>query len=104
MPWSAILSRSKRILAVALAAAGTSLACDDLSGPGPVPSGGYAYTGFDPDGRLVVTGWLTLDATNTNDVTGTWHLQAVGGAQGLGPQTGDGRLAGQKTGADVFVD
>ena len=104
MSWTAILSRSKRILAIALLAAGAGLACDDLSGPGSVPSGGYAYTGLDSDGRLVVTGWLTLDVSNTNEVTGAWHLQAVGNSQDLGPQTGDGRLVGRMTGADVSVN
>jgi hypothetical protein len=90
-------------LAVALAAFAAS-GCDDMAGPGPIPNGGYAYTGFDSNGVVVVTGWLTLDLGDPDRVTGEWRLEPVGNPQGIGPQTGEGRLQGAMADGMLQVD
>jgi hypothetical protein len=81
------------LLALALAAFAAT-GCDDMTGPGPIPTGGYAYTGFDSSGRVVVTGWLTLELGDPAHVTGEWRLEPVGSPENIGPQTGEGRLEG----------
>jgi hypothetical protein len=91
------------LLAVALAALAAS-GCDDMTGPGPIPSGGYAYTGFDSSGVVVVTGWLTLDLRDPARVTGEWRLEPVGNPQNIGPQTGEGRLQGAMADGMLQVD
>lgn len=88
------------LLAVALAASG----CNDMTGPGPIPSGGYAYTGLDANGVVVVTGWLTLDLRDPARVTGEWRLEPVGNPQNIGPQTGEGRLQGVMANGVLGVD
>jgi hypothetical protein len=89
------------MLAVALAAIS---GCHDMTGPGSIPAGGYAYTGFASNGAVIVTGWLTLDLANPAQVTGTWHLDPVGNPQNIGPQTGDGHLLGGMSGGVLNVN
>lgn len=93
------------LLAVALAALGGQ-ACHGMTGlgggTGAIPDGGYDYTGFASSGAVVVRGWLTLDVTNPAQVTGTWHLE--GNRQSIGPQTGDGQLAGSMAGDQLSLN
>ena len=93
-----------RLIALGLFVALASAGCGDATGPDAVPQGGYAYTGFDEDGTVVVQGWLTLDTHDPAHVTGTWHLEPVGNVPNLGPQTGDGRLTGQAQGNALVID
>jgi len=91
------------LLAVALAAL-LGPGCDGMTGPGSIPDGGYAYTGFGSDGAVIVRGWLTLDLANPARVTGAWHLDPVGSPQNIGPQTGDGQILGQMSDGTLNVD
>lgn len=100
---TAILRSGTLILAVFLTA-WTGVGCNGSNGPDPVPAGAYAYSGFDSTGRLIVTGSLTLDLDNPAEVTGTWHLQANGNPQNIGPQTGDGQLLGGMSGTNLHVN
>jgi len=93
-----------RILALGVFIATAGAGCGDATGPDAVPQGAYAYSGFDESGALVIQGWLTLDTHDPARVTGAWHLEPVGNVANLGPQTGDGRLAGQANGNVVVVD
>lgn len=92
-----------RILAGGIAVI-AAVGCNSPSGPDAIPAGGYAYTGFDATGAVVVKGWLTLDVQDPSQVTGAWHLQPTGNAQALGPQTGDGRLEGRIEGESLIVN
>lgn len=106
MPSTQTVSGAGRLatfLAVAVAALAAS-GCDDMTGPGPIPTGGYAYTGLDSNGAVVVTGWLTLDLGDPARVTGEWRLEPVGNPQNIGPQTGEGRLQGAMADGRLQVD
>jgi hypothetical protein len=70
----------------------------------PPHAGVYRYSASEDGGGVVITGRLTLFA-QTNPVTGTWSLSLAGTPEGpIGPQTGDGRLAGEADGSVLRVD
>jgi hypothetical protein len=70
----------------------------------PQPGGSYRYSGFEDGGGLVITGRVTL-SVQSNAVTGTWALRQAGPANGpLGPQIGEGPLAGALNGSGLWVD
>ena len=58
------------------------------------PAGAFAYTGYDGSGRPIVTGWLNIDLTDSDSITGEWQLQKIGNPQNIGPQFGSGVLIG----------
>lgn len=58
------------------------------------PDGAYSYTAFNTDNAAVVSGWFTIETTDSTAVQGEWHFQALGDTQHLGPQIGDGVLTG----------
>jgi hypothetical protein len=60
----------------------------------PVPRGAFAYTSYDTIGVALVTGWFTMDVSDSSTITGEWHLRPVGSPESVGPQTGDGILLG----------
>jgi hypothetical protein len=67
--------------------------CED-GGAGLTPFGAYSYISYDSTGRAIVRGWLTLLYRDSSRVTGEWHFAAIGNPEGIGPQVGDGNLAG----------
>src|SRR5262245_46847823 len=85
------------------AAALLSSACNNMNDPNSVPDGAYTYTGFDAGGTVVVRGWLMLDLSSATDVSGSWHLEAVGNPPQLGPQVGEGQLTGQRSASGSLV-
>jgi len=64
------------------------------TGVGPVPSGAYHYTSYDTNGVAVVRGWLTITYQDSSHITGEWRLYKIGDPQGIGPQSGSGKLVG----------
>ena len=68
--------------------------CNDSNPFGPTPSGAYRYASFDTTGVLLVHGWMTLDITDSTQVTGEWHFGKIGNPEDIGPQVGDGELLG----------
>jgi hypothetical protein len=73
------------------------VSCEDGgSGTGveSVPSGAYHYTSYDTNGVAVVGGWLTITYQDSSHITGEWRLYKIGDPQGIGPQSGSGKLVG----------
>ena len=71
---------------------------------GCVPSGAFAYTSYDSSGVAVVTGWFTMDLSDSSAVTGEWHFRPIGDPERIGPQTGTGELAGGFYDGELSVD
>ena len=71
------------------------IGCSKDKSVDPLPPAGFHYTAYDTAGTLVVDGWLTLIVRDSSHVNGEWHLARVNNGQNIGPQTGDGLLAGE---------
>jgi hypothetical protein len=69
-----------------------------------VPSGTFSYTSYDSSGVAVVTGWFTMDLSDSSAVSGQWHFCPIGNPEGIGPQTGTGELAGGFYNGELSVD
>lgn len=76
--------------------------CDALTAPGP--AGSYRYTSYDTTGVAVVTGWFTMNIADSGPVSGEWHFSPLGKPQGIGPQTGDGRLVGSFRDGRLWIE
>ncbi len=59
-----------------------------------VPFGAFAYTSYDTTGVALVTGWFTMNFSDSNTISGEWHFRPIGNPENIGPQTGDGTLVG----------
>ncbi len=70
----------------------------------PTPGGAYQYTSYDTTGTVLVRGWFTMDISDTNAISGEWHFAAVDSPQNIGPQTGDGKLAGSVHGGTMWIE
>jgi hypothetical protein len=77
--------------------------CND-TGTEPTLAGTYDYTSHDSRGVAVVEGWFTMIMSDTGTVSGEWHFRAIGAAQNIGPQTGDGSLIGAMDKERVWVE
>jgi len=80
---------------------------DNSSNPGApleVPKGTYAYTALDTNGLPVVRGWLAIAVSDTDRVSGSWHLESLRCQMGCGPQVGEGELLGIVVDTALHVD
>lgn len=59
------------------------------------PAGVYEYNGYDSTGTPVVQGWFTIDRKEQGVLDGDWHFISVGDTKNVGPQVGQGHLAGE---------
>jgi predicted outer membrane repeat protein len=79
-----------------------------FDGPAPLPcpsfSATYQYTGYDTNGVTVVQGWISLIFNDSNQINGTWQLEAVGDPENIGPQIGSGNLAGFVFQGEVWIN
>ncbi|HUN65798.1 MAG TPA: hypothetical protein VMW43_06810 [Bacteroidota bacterium] len=80
------------------------IACRSESTVGPVPSGEFHYRAYDTGGTLISTGYCTITFTDSVSVTGNWHFEKVDTPPNIGPQTGDGKLAGLLSGGMLSVN
>jgi hypothetical protein len=71
--------------------------------PGTDPSA-YSYRAYTSAGALAVSGTLTLARTDSTLVTGTWSLEGVSSTDRVGPQIGNGTLAGTLKSSKISVD
>jgi hypothetical protein len=76
--------------------------CDTLTGPGP--AGSYTYTSYDTTGVAVVTGWFIMNISDSSTVSGEWHFSPLGTPQGIGPQTGGGKLVGAFRDGKLWIE
>ncbi len=67
-------------------------------------NGSYQYRASDSTGILLVTGWMELNFPDSTTISGKWHLDAVENPKNIGPQTGDGKLAGGVHNGQMWVD
>ncbi len=68
------------------------------------PSKSFQYKAFDTSGILLVSGWFTVDITDSAHVSGDWHFQLVGNMQNTGPQYGDGELSGSFNEGSLWIN
>lgn len=68
------------------------------------PSGAFLYRGYDSAGKLVIRGWLAMNAGAAESVDGEWCLDSVGSPDTIGPQTGRGRFRGQLEGTQLSLN
>lgn len=61
------------------------------------------YTSYDSSGTPLVTGWFTMDFSDSVTISGEWHFKPIGNPNNIGPQTGDGRLVGGVRNGLVWV-
>lgn len=93
----------KRMLLLSLLLlAGPVGGCDHLVDPTPI--GTFRYASYDTTGTLMVQGLFTMDLADSDSVAGEWHFAAVGNAQNIGPQTGDGMLIGRFRDTTLWIE
>ncbi len=71
---------------------------------GPIPKGVYSYTCYDTLRTPIVKGWFSLQVADSQNVTGEWHFYSVVKRNDIGPQVGDGALAGSFSKGELCVD
>lgn len=84
---------------IVLASSFSLVACTDEGDPvvsdlQPGYPVNYSYRGFNAKGVLSVVGTMSLTATDTTSVIGTWAFEGVSPGDQVGPQVGSGRLVG----------
>jgi hypothetical protein len=84
---------------IVLAVSFSLVACTDTGDPvvsdlQPGFPVNYSYRAFAANGSLVVAGTMSLTATDTTSVTGTWAFEGISLIDKIGPQVGSGRLVG----------
>jgi len=92
----------KTLCCVLLVLAASLNGCTVFTDPGS--DGRYHYTSYDTTGTALVRGWLTMDISDSNTISGEWHFAAVDSPKNIGPQTGDGKLVGGIRGTSVWVE
>jgi hypothetical protein len=75
-----------------------------LVGPPQGPAGAFAYTSYDESGTPIVTGWLNINLTDPDSITGEWHLQKIGNPENIGPQVGAGIFIGGSYQNQLWVE
>jgi hypothetical protein len=69
-----------------------------------IPKGAYNYIGYDSTGNTIIAGWLTLNLSDTTNITGEWHFNTVNNPKDIGMQTGNGNLRGGKNDSIVSIN
>ena len=68
------------------------------------PTGSYSYTSFDTLGTVLVTGWFKFEFIDTLQIEGSWHLERFGIQDNIGPQVGNGELAGTVNNSSISIN
>jgi hypothetical protein len=69
-----------------------------------IPMGAFQYTSYDSSGTPLVTGWFTMNFSDSVTISGEWHFKPIGSPKNIGPQTGDGNLIGGIENGRVWVE
>jgi len=64
----------------------------------------YHYRAYDPEGKLVVHGQMTLEIMQDGDIEGTWRLHKLDEELATGPQSGYGHLVGGNVGDSAWIE
>ncbi|MCX5752718.1 MAG: hypothetical protein NTW97_03620 [Candidatus Krumholzibacteria bacterium] len=68
------------------------------------PMGAFLYRGYDSAGKLIIRGWLAINAGDAERVEGRWCLDRIGAPDSIGPQLGLGRLLGRLEGTRLSLN
>ena len=68
------------------------------------PKGAFLYRGYDSADKLIIRGWLAINADDAERVEGRWCLDRVGAPDTIGPQIGLGRLRGRLEGTELSLN
>lgn len=66
----------------------------DTSPLSDIPEGAFEYQGYDTSGTEIISGWLIIDLSDSNNLEGNWNLTKIGNPPNIGPQVGEGNLGG----------
>jgi hypothetical protein len=69
-----------------------------------IPKGALQYTSYDSSGIPLVTGWFTMNFSDSVTISGEWHFKPIDKPKNIGPQTGDGNLVGGVHEGQVWVE
>ena len=70
------------------------IGCTGEHSVGTTPPAAFQYHAYDTTGTLLVKGWCTIVIRDSSHVSGEWHFAKMIDRQNIGPQFGDGQLAG----------
>lgn len=70
----------------------------------PINKDTYRYISYDSTGNSIVTGWFTLNLSDTNNITGEWHFKPINNPKDIGPQVGDGKLIGVMKNGQISLE
>lgn len=68
------------------------------------PSGAFAFSSYDSTGAPVSSGWFSMKFSDSVTISGEWHFNPQDNPQDVGPQIGQGTLAGLVQGDQVFIN
>jgi hypothetical protein len=68
------------------------------------PGSSFRYTSYDSSGTPLVTGWLTMNFSDSVTISGEWHFKPINNPKNIGPQTGDGNLVGGFRNEQVWIE
>ena len=64
----------------------------------------YNYTAFDSSGHPVVIGWIKYEISDSNRVSGSWHLIKMRSVTKTTHTTGNGKLEGMFEDNEIYLD
>ncbi|MEJ2052008.1 MAG: hypothetical protein P8Y60_19620 [Calditrichota bacterium] len=64
----------------------------------------YNYTAFDSSGHPVVIGWIKYEISDSNRVSGSWHLTKIYSLAKTTHTAGNGKLQGITKDNEIYLD
>ncbi len=81
----------------------TQFSCRDIT-VSPSYETNYHYEAFDKNGKLGVSGLLTINFKDSPDLQGEWELSSEDDSLDMGAQVGEGQLEGTVQGDTIFIN
>lgn len=69
-----------------------------------VPTGCYAYFGYDSSSTLIAKGWFKFEYEDSAKIKGNWKIETIGNPSNVGPQDGEGELVGSHTDSSIYMN
>lgn len=66
--------------------------------------GDYYYAGLDGSGHKIVEGTLSITSVEADSLNGNWQFHKVRRGGKIGPQVGTGKLIGQITDGQIYIN
>lgn len=64
----------------------------------------YRYTAYDNNHDLVVSGWFTLDESDSTSISGEWSFTGDENDTDFGPQIGSGNFIGGRESTAIWIN